>query len=135
MRFEDRVIRRQFIAGVMVAAAALTLRLGSTGRQPSAAVGEDPGALGALFREPESARAIGRRYLQEHPNHKPLAEWWRDTGLTPHQTDGAAQAFRTRREEDFRRGRTVLIDGWLLARAELSACVLLALDDVCIDDC
>ena len=81
----------------------------------------------ARLRDPEAARALGLAYLSEHPGE-------RDPGFLHAATlkgvGAGARALRRLRErcrEDFARGDTVRIDGWVLARTECRLCALVAL--------
>jgi hypothetical protein len=85
-----------------------------------------PGAgLGLVFKHRDSAIAIGRRYLDRYPDDALPAV------LAEHANTGdpaaARSALRAGIRQDFERGDTVLLDGWVLARSECRACAALAL--------
>jgi hypothetical protein len=88
-----------------------------------------PGAgLAFAFRHPDSAIAIGRRYLSRYPDDagaRILADDLRRAGAD--DPAAARAALRVRVREDFERGDTVLLDGWVLARSECRACAAVAL--------
>ena len=132
--------RRQFIllmlAGVMGAVGLCGgQRLGRAAPAP-----EDrwpPGSLEAaieqLFANPESARAVGRRYLERFPEQASRALLLENSGLAVRHgqlLNGEAvsrAAIDRRRKQDFLAGNTVILDGWILAQSEASLCALLAL--------
>ncbi len=74
--------------------------------------------------------AVGDFYANSHP-------WKCDadflaTAFGRHMANDAdvatlREALAARRREDFRLGRTVVLDGWVLAEAEAAACALAAL--------
>lgn len=79
-----------------------------------------------IFRDPTAAQTIGRAYLATNPDLN-LRVLLRDAGLSE---DVRGQGPRTRvcarSAEDFAKGDTVLVNGWVLSRAEASACGLAA---------
>jgi hypothetical protein len=98
-----------------------------TGRPQVAQPGPEAG-LTLVFRQRQSAIAIGRRYLSCYPGdplpHR-LAE-----ALSRARTEDAAAARRAllaRVRNDFARGDTVLLDGWVLSCSECRACAAFAL--------
>ncbi len=117
--------RRTFL---MVAAAAATC--GGSVRamlQPIPEPGPDAG-LGLVFKHRQSALAIGRRYLSRYPDDAGAQAFARDLRRAGAGDPTAARlALRARVREDFERGDTVLLDGWVLARGECQACAALAL--------
>lgn len=81
--------------------------------------------LTRLLGDPESAREIGRAYLQTAPG---------DGNRERLTTQLAARLDRPTRDtlaascrEDFARGRTVMVNGWVLAETEARLCALAAL--------
>jgi hypothetical protein len=132
----DREIgRRRFIA--LTSAGGVAALLGSVAlrRLSSALVGSDPPSrrLGTLFAHQESARAIGSRYLQAFPDE---ASGRSLVGRIARGLPGGEEAIRTsgdddlrvllarRSMQDFAEGRTVELDGWILARTEARLCAL-----------
>ena len=87
-----------------------------------------PAGLEQIFRHPDSAIVIGRRYLSRYPDEGPpealAADLLRASGGGP---AAARTDLRARVRQDFARGDTVLLDGWVLARSECHACAAVAL--------
>ncbi len=88
-----------------------------------------PGAgLALAFKHRQSAIAIGRRYLSRFPDDAMPGVLARGLGPAGTGDPAAARAaLRARVRDDFARGDTVLLDGWVLARSECHACAALAL--------
>ncbi len=125
--------------------------IGFTARALAAGVLIHPSVLGASARADEvlrspadssfgafdGAHAIGRAYLEHHPDEAHvdllieqlgLRQAWE--GTTRANRFGATlDALRVRIGDDFRSGRTVLVRRWVLARSEARFCALLALTD------
>ena len=85
--------------------------------------------LFGLFGDLDSARSIGKRYLDLYPNGKDrallLAERIQIAQL---RTSGELlKVLARKRELDFQNRETVLIDGWILARTEVEVCALTVL--------
>ncbi len=118
--------RRTFLLLAAAAAAAFGRRPPAWPRAtPEAAPGAD---LAFAFKHPDSAIAIGRRYLSHYPDGagaRALADDLRRAGAG--DPTAARSALRVRVREDFERGDTVLLDGWVLARSECRACAAVAL--------
>ena len=118
--------RRRFLALASATTAALTapaIALPGSAAEPVSGAG-----LALAFRHQASAIAIGRRYLGHFPNdprHEVLAEGRRLAGETDPAV--ARSALRARVKQDFERGDTVTLDGWILSRSECRACAALAL--------
>ncbi len=71
----------------------------------------------------EHMRTIGRAYLAEHPvEGRALLSELRDSGVSPEDPTTAEALIR----EDFRRGRTVAVKGWVLSSTEAKLCALIA---------
>lgn len=105
-----RVTRRGFLGGSLAA-------LAVPGLAPAA---PSPRLRRAMVR-------VGRRYLADHPHEASPVLLRRRLGLGP--TAGLADALAAatrRRADEFSRKETVLVGGWLLARAEARACALAA---------
>jgi len=82
--------------------------------------------LFGLFSDLDPARSLGKRYLDLYPQGTQraliLAEHIQSAQL---RTSNELKKMLVRqRELDFQNGRTVLIDGWLLARTEVEVCAL-----------
>lgn len=88
-------------------------------------------ALTTLFKDPEGTAAIGRRYLALYPqeadaDHLTAALF--DTAKpSPTTADALRSELSRQRQQDFRNGQVVVVDGWLLARSEARVCALSAL--------
>ena len=125
---------------VLAWASSLPLLLGST-RGLAADEAEEAAPspamqLRALIREPGLARMLGRAYRSQYPGEAETATltWllWRDLGMG----DASGRQVRVPSREQlsaaldscvraqFGGGDTVLIQGWMLARAEARLCAL-----------
>lgn len=121
--------RRSFIRITSAAALAALTANCSTGAgydEPSLARPELLEALGA-----DGVRAIGTRYRATHPRERDAASIrgailasrpWR-ARLTGMATPTIADLVR----DDFERGRTVVVNGWLLSATEARQCALFSL--------
>src|SRR5680860_850446 len=94
--------------------------------EPAMPVEEIKRRLLELFTNQDAPRILGKRYLDLYPHYRTdaflLAK--RIQSVRP-QTSMALKKMLTRqRESDFHNGKTVIIDGWLLARTEVEACAL-----------
>lgn len=94
------------------------------------------GSLEAFFDRPDSARRIGAAYLRLHPQEADAASLRRSFASAPGGAAGSLEAMgagefagwiRDRRRGDFRDGRTVAVDGWILSITEARLCALLFL--------
>jgi hypothetical protein len=118
--------RRRFLALACAMSAALTaptLALAAAAAEPVSGAG-----LAPAFKDRASAIAIGLRYLghfPDDPRHEVLAEGRRLAGASDPTV--ARSALRARVRQDFERGDTVMLDGWVLSRRECRACAALAL--------
>ena len=81
-----------------------------------------------MFRHPDTAREVGQIYLQAYPRHAKRAYLEHQVGLN-HPLD-PIKSFEAKREQDFLVGNTVTLDGWVLAKAEVCVCALLAMSAV-----
>ena len=120
------VCRRRFLA--LASATSAALALPATALPGPAAQRVSGAGLALAFKHQASAIAIGRRYLErfpQDPEHEVLAAV-RSLGG---ETDPAAvrSALHARIKQDFARGDTVMLDGWVLSRSECRACAALAL--------
>lgn len=92
--------------------ATTTTTVATSGEFPD--VGEvDPGIL-----------VVGTRYLATHPDENDLATL---LAALPPVDDDPVTAAAARLRDDFARGETVVVDGWVLARSEARAAAILAL--------
>lgn len=118
--------RRTFLAAGILA----LLLPGALRLRRAAGVGspDEPGGSGPveIFRDPEAARSIGRRYLAAYPheaaNVRRLAAELE--AERPRGPEGLRRALADRRQRDFRDGSVVVVAGWVLARTEARACAL-----------
>jgi hypothetical protein len=82
-----------------------------------------------LFTDLGPPRAIGHRYLQYSSQEKNRAFLKR--AITGEKRLHDAKQLRTllaqKREDDFRTGAIVIVDGWILSRTEARTCALIAL--------
>jgi hypothetical protein len=117
--------RRAFLT--IAAAVGIGEFCGGAVRPPVPQPGPD-GGLALVFRQRQSAIAIGRRYLSCYPGdtlpHR-LAEAL--SGASTEDAAAARRALLARVRNDFERGDTVLLDGWVLSRSESRACAAFAL--------
>lgn len=82
-----------------------------------------------LVTDREGAARLGRTYLAAHPGEA------RGGGLVralagptgPTSASGASSAVAARIRSDYAAGNTVVVDGWVLSRAEARLCALVAL--------
>jgi hypothetical protein len=115
--------RRTFLLLAMAAA--------TWGGPVRAALGPGPApdaGLALAFKHRGHAIAIGRRYLGRYPDDPWPGVLARGLGrASPADPAAARLALSARVREDFERGDTVLLDGWVLARSEGRACAALAL--------
>ncbi len=81
----------------------------------------------ALFDDVGAAQVMGRQYLDSYPDEadgdRILGEMVNDAGRA-RPIRGLEDMIARARERDFRRGDTVIIDGWVLARTEARVCAL-----------
>ena len=86
-------------------------------------------ALEGFFSDRESARAVGRVYLEATPAEASLATLLErlDCEALSRDPGDARAELRARHRRDFREGRTVTLDGWLLSRTEARLCAVAAL--------
>lgn len=120
--------RRTFLLLAVTAAAAAAW--GGPVRAGLRAIPEPTPAAGLAlaFKHRESAIAIGRRYLSRYPDDVRPAALAQDLRRDGTGDPAAARlALRARVRDDFARGDTVLLDGWVLAHSECQACAALAL--------
>lgn len=123
--------RSLFGRRAVLAAALLAPWLGGLLRPGAAAAGlrgSHAEAVAALFRHRRSAAAIGRRYLAAVPTEADLDRLLAGLGEAGAggQSD-LAQRLRARISQDFARGDTVQLEGWVLARSECRACAVVSM--------
>jgi hypothetical protein len=129
--------RRAFLKGagaataLGLAAPALVAFLAGCGRESALAR-----SLSGFFADPESARVVGREYLELYPDEPEadavlqrlagprLSEW---ETLAASDPDRLVQALRLQHHSDFAHERVVAIRGWVLSETEARLCALAAL--------
>lgn len=88
-------------------------------------------SLERIIGDRDGARQLGALYLTRHP--ATVDDLLRESGGFPAAAFGAhgrkalARALIDRRTADFAAGRTVVLDGWVVARSEAQVCALLCL--------
>jgi hypothetical protein len=118
--------RRAFLAGLLAG-----LCLAAAGRvfaraRPGVGAADHP--LAALLRHPESAAAIGARYLRDHPDERSAAlRLARPPGGVAPDRSAWRGALRSECARDFAEGRVVRVDGWILSRTEARLCAAVEL--------
>lgn len=100
--------------------------------------GRESGPLGAVFDRHDSALRIGEAYLRNDPQDADVESLPASIAGSPEE---AVRIFETMRpseltdwirervRDDFRDGRMVVLDGWVLSRTVVRLCALLALTD------
>jgi hypothetical protein len=130
---ERRTFLRQAGAATALGLAAPTLLafLAGCGRESALAL-----SLSGFFADRESARAVGREYLERAPGERDadrvleqlagphLREW---EALAASGSDRLAQMLRRQHRDDFAQERVVAIRGWVLSETEARLCALVAL--------
>ena len=137
MSLAREIERRAFLRGagaataLGLAAPALLAFFAGCGRESALAR-----SLSGFFADPESARAVGREYLELTPDEPDadtvlerlagahLREW---EALAASDPDRLAQALRLQHESDFAHERVVAIRGWVLSETEARLCALATL--------
>jgi hypothetical protein len=88
--------------------------------------------LSRLFSQPAHAAEVGRRYLAAYPAKATRKALWGDLVETHAACSTHActpqQWFSRWTERDFQAGLVVQLEGWILARSEVSLCALVYLD-------
>jgi hypothetical protein len=113
--------RRRFLktlASMTVAGAAVAAGL------PVMVQAQDP--LEAVLGDVEAMRALGRHYLDLHPEETPAAQAWRTALAEVGRTGMRAHAAHHARL-DLEGGEVVMVDGWVLPRSLALTCSALAL--------
>ena len=109
----------KLLAVVSSCAAGLPLAPGA-----SAAMPFDP--LEASFDNVQAMRALGRRYLDLHPEETAAVSCWRAALVSAGQTGMHGHAARQARL-DLESGTVVVVDGWVLPRSLALTCSALVL--------
>lgn len=123
--------RRDFLAGVV---AAMGWTILPAGRATTHEACGATSALQGLFADLDGAMAVGRHYLERHPDE--ASRPWLARNLfgagSPLEhgelcRGRGAAGLRDRCERDFRSGDLVVVEGWFLARTEARLLALLSL--------
>ena len=91
-------------------------------------------AIHGLFSDVESAKTVGKRYISLNSHSISHAVLLNNSGLDIRDRlkflnrSSLKKELNERCKKDFIAGHTILIDGWILSRSEISLCGLLALD-------
>jgi hypothetical protein len=92
--------------------------------------------LASFFRNKESARIVGLEYLRVAPTEadawqltKSICACWQEPYDEIAHADIAKikQRLRHQQRDDFEKGRTLEVDGWILSETEVRLCALAAL--------
>lgn len=83
--------------------------------------------IGDLTREHQSAIAVGRRYLEAHPEERDPLVLLTLLGFDLTSAASIRATVRARSRADFASGDIVILDGWVLARTESRAFALMVL--------
>lgn len=70
---------------------------------------------------------LGRESLARLPDNEKMLLQISGLSKTDSNDDVLLQSFAAKRHEDFSRGRTLTINGWVMAEAECALCALIAL--------
>jgi hypothetical protein len=82
-------------------------------------------SLRELFSDIDAARGLGKRYMDLYPREAQRIVLLDKLLLSAPGTSRELKTIISReREYDFRDNRTIIIDGWLLARTEVEVCAL-----------
>lgn len=87
-------------------------------------------AMLTVFKDQEAARAVGERYLADHPEDNDALRLTETLfGENPGRLSPRSlrRTMNQQRQDDFAADRYVLVDNWVLARSEARACALVAL--------
>ena len=120
--------RRNFIMAMSSTLASLHFSGNASGNQRPDLNSSTQDQLKAMFNDPDNARDIGRFYLNAYPDHATRAYLEQQIGLG--NSLDPVKSFEDKRQQDFLVGNTVTMDGWVLAKAEVCVCALLAMSTV-----
>jgi hypothetical protein len=131
-KYSRRDILRQFTCGGLLVSLPASVLV-----QPAENLTAAPlvSRLSRFYSNRESAQVIGRRYLDLAPSEADLE---RLMALICHSDENSARFAHANTEQlreilldqqrtDFARGRTVMIDGWVLSETEVRLCALAAI--------
>jgi hypothetical protein len=126
--------RRGFLLGSVALSAAWFL-LGGCSRSPEGSAGGTTDQYDHFFHHVSEARDIGHYYLEVYPDEAVTEKMQRQVedslGEVPSDVISDEGKFRHFVQEkirsDFKQGKTVTLDGWVLSETEARLCALLAL--------
>lgn len=114
--------RRIFLGGLGATALCTVLASPLSAASMASVQGSRPSSL------PGAAR-IARRYLDLHPEQASRGALTAGLGCSADAGwDALGAALGPARRADFRAGRTLLVDGWVVADAEARLCALMVLE-------
>ncbi len=124
------MLRRQFgLAAATLASLGVRHASANTLRDGDSALNSE---IKRLFSNPADAAEVGRRYLAAYPAKTSRAALLTDLIETNSACAGGScvsgHPFARWQQRDFRDGAVVQLDGWILARTEVSLCALLYLE-------
>jgi hypothetical protein len=126
--------RRHLVRLALLTAACFALGPALARLRPVALSATTADRLVATLRHPKSAAAIGRAYLDRFPERGSvdrlvagLGDVWQAPSATVDQGEGLKARLQTRIRDDFAHGRTVAVEGWILAESEVRLYALAAL--------
>lgn len=130
-KYSRRDILRQFTCGGLLVSLPASVLAQPAGNLSPNLISR----LGRFYSNRESARVIGRRYLDLAPGEaapeRLMALICRSgengTRLARANTEQLREILLDQQRTDFARGRTVTIDGWVLSETELRLCALAAI--------
>lgn len=126
LRNRSTMDRRTFVR-LCACASLLAPALGARAIPPEPASTTSPILPADLLEDPRAARLIGDRLRERMSGPIDRDQLFAETGLDPAwsavRMRGALAQMRAR---DFAAGRTVEIDGWILARCEAALCLLIS---------
>jgi len=125
----DLTRRRLLLAAAGLAAAVVAGPIAMWPVVERFAAGDPAALLRGLVTHRGAAVALGRSYLEGNPTEAHRADLVRNLvgGGVPASTSRASREVASRIRADYRSGRTVVIEGWVLSRTEARLCALIAL--------
>ena len=121
--------RRFLVAAAGLAAAVAAAPIAMWPIVEHFAAGDTAALLRGLVTHRGAAVALGRAYLEANPTEAQRGDLVRHLvgGRVPASTSRASREVASRIRADYRAGRTVVVEGWVLSRAEARLCALIAL--------
>lgn len=121
------VKRRAFLAGLCGAATTLLAPRAATSRREDTTVLKRD--LSLFLADVFDPRDIGEEFLAAHPGRIDATHLLAalDETPAPARAGGRVSRWRRRRRREFEREDVVVVNGWVMARAEAEACALLSM--------